>query len=147
MNIYKKEFAVILAAWTLILMTACSQETIIPQEALPLEITTYISTHFPDYSILQSVKDRDDFVLTYDIILSDGISLEFNRKNEIIDIDGHSKLPDSVIPEKILLYVKTNYPSSIITDWELDDRNQQVQLDNGLDIEFTMSGDFVRIDD
>jgi hypothetical protein len=83
---------------------------------------------------------------TYDILLSESISLEFNRKKEIIDIDGVAQLPNSVIPEKILQYVTTNYPTNFITDWELDDKNQQVQLDNGLDLEFKMNGDFLRID-
>ena len=55
-------------------------------------------------------------------------------------------MPNSVIPEKILQYVTTNYPTNFITDWELDDKNQQVQLDNGLDLEFKMNGDFLRID-
>ena len=79
-------------------------------------------------------------------MLSDQISLEFNRKNQIIDIDGKTALPNSVIPEKIRQYVTANYPTNVITDWELDDRNQQIQLDNGLDLEFTMNGDFIRID-
>ncbi|NLW30122.1 MAG: hypothetical protein GXY77_01545 [Fibrobacter sp.] len=74
------------------------------------------------------------------------MSLEFNRKNEIIDIDGVSQLPNSVIPEKILQYVTTNYPTNFITDWELDGKNQQIELDNGLDLEFNMNGDFLRID-
>ena len=78
--------------------------------------------------------------------MSESISLEFNRKKEIIDIDGVAQLPNSVIPEKILQYVTTNYPTNFITDWELDDKNQQVQLDNGLDLEFKMNGDFLRID-
>ena len=78
--------------------------------------------------------------------MSESISLEFNRKKEIIDIDGVTQLPNSVIPEKILQYVTTNYPTNFITDWKLDDKNQQVQLDNGLDLEFKMNGDFLRID-
>ena len=104
-------------------------------------------THFPDNTILQAVIERDGLTKTYNIILSENISLEFNRKKEIIDIDSETKLPDSVIPAKILQYVTTNYPDNFITDWELDNKNQQVQLNNGLDLEFNMNGDFLRIDD
>ena len=127
-------------------LTSCDKEEVIPSADLPSEITSYISTHFSNNSIVQVIKDRDGLTKTYDILLSESISLEFNRKKEIIDIDGVAQLPNSVIPEKILQYVTTNYPTNFITDWELDGKNQQVQLDNGLDLEFNMKGDFLRID-
>ena len=127
-------------------LTSCDREEVIPSTDLPSEITSYISTHFPNNSIVQVIKDRDGLTKTYDILLSESISLEFNRKKEIIDIDGVTQLPNSVIPEKILQYVTTNYPANFITDWELDDKKQQVQRDNELDLEFKMNGDFLRID-
>jgi len=127
-------------------LSSCDKEEIILSSDLPSEITSYISTHFPNNTITQVIKDRDGLAKTYDILLSENVSLEFNRKKEIIDIDGITQLPNSVIPEKILQYVTTNYLSNFITDWELDDKNQQVQLDNGLDLEFNMKGDFLRID-
>lgn len=80
------------------------------------------------------------------MILEGSISLEFNRKNEIVEINSISKLPDSVVPEKIRQYVSANYPDNIIIGWERDDRNQQVELNNRLELEFNMSGDFLRID-
>lgn len=127
-------------------LTSCDEEEVIPSSELPSEITSYITTHFPNNTIVQVINDRDGLNKTYDILLSENISLEFNRKKEIIDIDGVNQLPISVIPEKILQYVTANYPTNFITDWELDDKNQQVQLDNGLDLEFNMDGDFLRID-
>lgn len=44
--------------------------------------------------------ERDELSKTYDILLSENINLEFNRKKEIIEIDGETQLPNSVIPEK-----------------------------------------------
>ena len=128
-------------------LVACDKESILPNSELPDEIKTYVSTHFPDNSILQVIKDQDGFIKSYDLTLSGNIGLEFNRKKEIIGIDGVGRLPDSVIPEKIRQYVSSNYPNQFITDWELDDRNQVVELDNGLDLKFNMAGDFLRLDD
>ncbi len=54
------------------------------------------------------------------------------EKKEVIDIEGLTKLPDSVIPAKLLEYATTNYPDNYIIGWELDDRNQQIKLENGL---------------
>lgn len=127
-------------------LTSCEKEEIISSLDLPIEINSYISTHFPNKSILQVIKDKDGLTKSYDILLNENVSLEFNRKNEIIDIDGNSKLPDSVIPDKILQFIALKYAANFITDWQLDGNNQQVELDNGLDLEFNMKGEFLRID-
>ena len=127
-------------------LISCAKDEVIPVSELPAEMKAYISIHFPSNTILQVVKDVDGLTKTYDVLLSERISLEFNRQKEIIDIDSEIALPNSVIPEQIRQYVTANYPSNVITDWELDDRNQQVQLNNGLDLKFNMNGDFLRID-
>lgn len=129
------------------LFSACDKETILDlHHEVPAEIASYVSTHFPDHQILQLIKDVDGLKKTYDLILEGNVKLEFNRKKEIIEIDSDIKLPDSVIPEKIRIYVEENYPYNYVTDWELEGRNQQIGLDNGLDLIFSMNGDFIRID-
>ena len=127
-------------------LTSCEKEKILTISELPTEITAYVSTHFPNNTITQALMERDGLSKTYDILLAENINLEFNRKKEIIEIDGETQLPNSVIPEKILQYVTVNYPTNFITDWKLDGKYQQVQLDNGLNLEFNMKGDFLRID-
>lgn len=141
-----KSIMTFLALAATFMFSSCDKEVISPVSELPQEITNYITTHFPSNSVVQFLEDTDGFIKTYDIVLSDGISLEFNRKKEIINIDGLSSLPSSVIPAKISEYVSGQYPGNSITDWELDGKNQQIELDNGLDLEFNMNGDFLRID-
>jgi len=136
----------IFASVTLFLTISCEKEIITPSDDLPVEISTYLTIHFPKNTIVQVIKDLDGLTKTYDILLSENISLEFNRKKEVIAIDGVTQLPNSVIPEKILQYVNINYPTQFITDWELDFDNQQIELNNGLDLEFNKKGDFLRID-
>ena len=102
----------------------CDKDILLSESQLPSEIKTYVNTHFSDYSILQVTKDKDGFELTYDVILSEWITLEFNRKKEIIGIDGNknTKLFDSVISEKILTYVTSNYSNNYITEWKITDK-------------------------
>lgn len=133
--------------FALLFFTSCNKDKVLLTSEIPEEIRNYISTHFPDNSIQHVTKEKDDFTVTYDVLLDGNTSLEFNRKKEIIDIDGTTKLPDSVIPEKILQYVATDYPDNFITDWELEDKHQQVGLDNDLDLEFSMEGEFIRFDE
>lgn len=129
-----------------LMSASCEKESIMGPENLPEKVSTYISTHFPDHKVIQYIKDKDGLELTHDVTLNESLFLEFNRKEEIIEIDGVSKLPDSVIPEKILKFVTENYPTQVITDWELDDNRQQVELDNGVGLEFNKAGDFIKID-
>jgi hypothetical protein len=144
---YRNSFIkTIFASVTLFLTISCEKEIITPSDDLPVEISTYLTIHFPKNTIVQVIKDLDGLTKTYDILLSENISLEFNRKKVVIAIDGVTQLPNSVIPEKILQYVNINYPTQFITDWELDFDNQQIELNNGLDLEFNKKGDFLRID-
>lgn len=128
------------------MLMSCEKKYILPLTDIPSEISNYVNTHFPDNPITQAIKDTDGLERTYDITLEGGFFLEFNRKKEVIDIEGLSKLPDSVIPTKLLEYVTTNYPDNDIIGWELDDPDQQIKLENGLELEFNMNGDFLRID-
>ena len=131
---------------TTLILTGCDKETILNENDIPVEIKTYVEPHFPASKILQCVKDKDGLELNYDVIIEGNFKLEFNKKKEIESIDGVTQLPDSVIPAKILNYVQTNYASNFITDWDLDRNDQQVELDNGLELKFNKSGDFLRID-
>ncbi len=128
----------------LLLMISCDKETILSATQIPNEIETYLITPFPEHNIIQFSKDVEGLTKTYQVILDGNISLEFNRQKRIIEIDGTDKLPDSVIPEKIRNYVADHFPNNFITDWELEGKHQQVGLDNDLDLEFTMDGDFIR---
>lgn len=131
---------------TVFSLTSCDKEAIINTSDLPNEISTYIAIHFPDNGIMMSVKEREGLLKGYDIWLTGDIRLIFNEKGMIRDIDGNSQLPQSVIPEKLLEYTALTYPLNVITDWELEGRKQQIELDNGLGLVFKMNGEFVRID-
>lgn len=144
MKLLHKLAAVALVA----LFSSCDKddETLISETNLPSAIKTYVATHFPNNAVSRAVKDTDDNKITYDISLAGNFELEFDESFNIIDIDGRTQLPDSVIPQAIRTYVTTNYPGQFITDWELELNHQQVELNNGLDLEFNMDGSFIRID-
>lgn len=127
-------------------VSAFAQERIVSFSEVPDSIQAYVKKHFPDNKVLQAEVDFKGLTKEYDIILSDNIKLEFNKKNNIKSIDAKTELPGSVIPKAILNYVKSNYPDNFITEWELEDKHQEIGLDNGLELEFKMNGEFIRID-
>ncbi|SHJ66447.1 PepSY-like domain-containing protein [Pseudozobellia thermophila] len=143
---------VIAMASMLTLFTSCSDDDdnsndiFLSEAEIPESIQTYINDHFGETTILNAEKETENDGVTYEIHLSDNTDLEFNGDLDIVDIDGTSKLPESVIPEAIRDYTATNYPDNYITDWELELDHQQVELDNHVELEFDMNGDFIRID-
>ncbi len=137
---------IIAALGLLLFATSCDEEKGLSENEIPNEITTYVTTHFPTNNIIRVTEDKDGTRKSYDVVLSGNIKLEFNSQREITDIDSSSKLPDSVIPQAIRDYVSENYPDNFITDWELEDNHQQVGLNNDVDLEFTMDGEFLRVD-
>ncbi|MDD2983708.1 MAG: PepSY-like domain-containing protein [Crocinitomicaceae bacterium] len=127
-------------------LTSCDKEKVISNAQLPSEVKNFVSLHFPQNPIIHSVEAKEGFNKSYDLILEGNFNLEFNRKYQIEEIKGITALPNSVIPEKIRIYVQNNYPTMAITDWELEKKNQKIELDNQLTLEFTMQGDYLRID-
>lgn len=126
--------------------TACDDERVVGENALPKAASLYITQHFPSHKVVQVVKERDDMKTTYDVFLDEGYRLEFSKKGDILGVEGNSELPDSVIPPAILTYVQASYPDEHILDWELDDTGQEVTLSNRLELKFDKNGNFLRID-
>lgn len=135
------------------LMASCSndddsknKDVLLAEADIPSAIIAYKTTHFPEHEIVSAYKDLDNNTLSYDVLLSGAVALGFNSSYEITDIDGTTQLPDSVIPQAILDYVAQSYPANFITDWELERNHQQIELNNGLELEFELNGAFIRID-
>lgn len=136
-------FCIIIVAIT---YTCLAQKVVIPGAELPSEIKSYIATHFPNQSINIAIKDNDDYNKTFKIILDNLTKFEFNQKKEIIEIKGKFKLPNTVIPDKILTYVNSNYSGNFIVGWKLDNNKQEIELDNGIELEFKINDEFLRVD-
>jgi hypothetical protein len=142
----KKLIVTICTVIIAITFSGCTKEVIKPGADLPVLIQAYIATHFPDQSITEAIINKNDSINAYEITLDNLTTLEFNNKYEIMDIDGITRIPESVISDKILAYVSINYPNNFITGWEMDEGKQEVELDNALDLEFDSNNDFLRID-
>lgn len=126
--------------------TACDDERVVGENALPKAAGLYITQHFPSHQVVQVVKERDDLKTTYEVFLDEGYRLAFSKKGDILGVEGNNRLPDSAIPPTVLTYVQTNYPDEYILSWELDDTGQEVTLSNRRELKFDKNGNFLRID-
>ena len=135
-------------ALSLFVIAGCENEKVVSETSLPATAREFVEAHFPSAVIQQVVKDKDDLSISYDVILDNQIRLEFDKDGDCYDIEGNSKskLPDTVIPLKVLEYVQKTYPDSFISAWEKDKTDQEVKLSNNIELVFNLSGTFLRID-
>lgn len=139
-----KLVSIVIVLLSVFFATGCDKESTISEQQIPREIKDYISLHFPNSSISRCVKDDGDDEL-YEVTLTNGYRLGFNSGKLIVDIDGNTKLPDSVVPASLLAYIGSHYPGNYSIGWEIEMNTQKLQLNNNLLLVFSMTGDFLRI--
>lgn len=109
----------------------------ITADRLPRQAQAFLAAHFSDVGISYATADRELFETTYDVALNDGTRIEFGRKGEWREIKSpHTPLPRSVVPRAIAEYVTRNYPKAVIRQLEYENGEYEVELSNGIKIDF-----------
>lgn len=119
------------------------------QRQVPQQIANFVAKHYGNTTVRGIDKDVDKRKVTYEVDLNDGTELEFDGKFNLIEVKSASRnvaVPASVMPKSIVNYVRANYPNLHIVKWEKERRGYDVELSNGVDLEFNTRGKFVRID-
>lgn len=141
-----KKIVLLIGVLAALSLQSCDGEKFIGVTDLPEKAATFIQNNFPSAEVISVVKDYDDLTYTYDVVLSDGTKIEFKRSGEWKDVEARtSKVPDSIVPAKILTYVQTNYEGNYIVDISRDIR-YDVELDNKRELVFNLSGDYLGVD-
>jgi hypothetical protein len=74
------------------------------------------------------------------------VKFDKNGTWEEVDAPDNLAIPISFIPNKIVDYVTEYYPSADINGIDKEKSKYDVELTNGLDLEFNSAGKFVRMD-
>jgi len=139
---------ILLSAFVFFLgISANAQETTIKNSELPAEATAFIKKYFSKSTIHHAIKDKDKTKITYEVMLDNMTELEFTEKGAWKEVDGKDKaIPTGYILKPILDYVKNNYPKASITHIDKGLSDIDIDLDNGIELEFDLKGKFLRID-
>lgn len=126
---------------------AFAQQPMLNPDQLPNQITQYIQKHFPDSQIVAAQKEDEIFSpVEYEVWLNNGTQIDF-EKTTMVNIESNAKLPASVIPNNIAEYVNSNFSSTFIVSFELDNGKQGIELNNGMELIFDDQGNFLGMDD
>lgn len=120
---------------------------IVTVNELPPVAQTFVSTNFPGTNASYVIKECCE----YEVTLSDGTQLEFNRKGEWRKVDmKNMPVPASVaasLPAPAAAYLETSFPGVPVEKVEIEHRRYKVELLNGLELEFNSKGICKEIDD
>lgn len=115
---------------------------------LPAAARTVLKANFkPGVSVIKTDKDFGR-VSEYEVILTDGSEVTFDRKGNWKDIESsiNGSVPSKMIPKGISDFVKANQKNTRIVGIERTRGGYEVELSNGVEMKFDKNGRFLKYD-
>lgn len=139
---------VLVFALALISIQIYAQGKIIQFSELPKSAQEFVSTYY-DSKLVSYIKLEKDFMATsYEVKLNNGIEIEFDSKGNWTEVDvKKTAVPNQLVNSNIRTYVNKSFPNNEIVQISRKGRKIEIELTNGLDLEFDKNGKFLRIDD
>lgn len=116
--------------------------------SLPEAAKTTLSKNFKAKVSLVKIEKNLGIVREYEVHLTDGTEVAFDSKGnwESIETAANKSVPSSLVPKPIADYIASNYKKTKIISIDKERDGYDVELNNGIDLKFDMSGKFKRFD-
>lgn len=114
---------------------------------LPAKAQTLLSKHFKGQKVMLATIESGVVSRSYDVVLRNGTKLEFDNKGNLTEIDCKQGIvPSQLIPQPIKNYLKENYRGEAVRKIELNKKEYEVELTNGIDLTFNKHFQLIDID-
>lgn len=114
---------------------------------LPAKAQTLLSKHFKGQKVMLATIESGVVSRSYDVVLRNGTKLEFDKKGNLTEIDCKQGIvPSQLIPQPIKNYLKKNYRGEAVKKIELNNKEYEVELTNGIDLTFNKHFQLIDID-
>ena len=130
-------------------VAACGNETVSHDvSTLPVKARTTIQQNFDAAITLVKTETEGIGDKEYEVTLSDGSEVTFNGAGEWENIERPANLavPVGLIPTAITNFVNEKHAGALIIGIEKDKKGYDIDLSNGLEIQFDKTGNFVKYD-
>jgi len=128
--------------------TTNAQKKTITVKELPQTAQTFITNNFKGQTVSSAVKDKEFMDTDYTVQLSGGFKLEFDKNGNWEEVNGNGKaVPAAIIPKNIADYVAKTQKGHKIIKIEKEKMGYDVDLSNGLGLDFDSNGKFLKVDD
>ena len=143
-----KSFLMALVAYSFSFTACTAGEKVITYPELPLDAQRLIEKYFQKADVSVVIMDKEAIFVEYEVRLTDGTKIEFEKNGELKKIDcGTKAVPETLLPEPVRQYVKNQLPNTLITEWSKDDFRWKAELSNHLELVFNRKFEFVGLDD
>lgn len=114
---------------------------------LPAKAQTLLTKHFKGQKVMLATIESGVVSRSYDVVLRNGTKLEFDKKGNLTEIDcKQSIVPSQLIPQPIKNYLKENYRGETVRKIELNKKEYEVELTNGIGLTFNKHFQLIDID-
>ena len=138
----KKILATLSAILALSASTASASDRIIDFSALPQPVQQFAKANFKDKKVAV-VKEDTSFFGT----VTDGTEIEFAHDGTWKEVSAKtSSVPNSIVPEQILGYIKDNFNSSPVIQIERKRYGYKVELASKQELKFNKQFVFLGLD-
>lgn len=121
---------------------------LITKDQLPAQASAFIADYFAKAEIARVTLDKEIFDRSYEVTMSCGAKLEFNRDGEWDNIEcPKAQIPVAILPKAIRDYLAAYYPGFHIKELERNRRSYEVKLESGRKLKFDADGEFIKIED
>ena len=142
-----KRFLLLIAA-TLTFSAASAQDSKVTFNDLPADAINFVRQHFLVDHIASVWKDTDYNDEEYTVIFRDGLEIEFNGNGDWKELKArHGKVPDHVVPEKILAHVSATFPFESIKEVSrnLTKKRYKAELTDNQELKFDENFNFIGV--
>lgn len=131
-----------------LLMTACSDKPVIPEQ-LPAPVKTFVQQTYPGQTITFAQKDLELFGWQYEVFLADGTHIEFDTDDmwDKIESPVGQPVPVQLIPAPIATHLLANFPGVFVTKIDKDRNGYEIELASGIELKYNKQGALREMDD
>lgn len=143
----KRIIFAIAATFALLTAYSCDKDHFVEPSYLPVQATEFIKEHFSQVNVVSVKKEHDFLAVEYDVYLSNGTEITFDKKGVWKSIDCERQaLPSAILPQAIRSYVESNYPDMVVEEISKEHYGYEVGFMGGLELHFNKSGKLVNVD-
>ena len=145
----KKIFVTVALLFAGITVSLADNDRPITLEQLPAPAQTFLKTHFADLTLAYAVEDPKLIGSEYEVTYTDRTEVEFRSNGEWSSVERRdAAVPASIVPVQSSAYVaKSRFPHQFIKKIDRNSYTWEIELSNGIEIEFDKDFRVIDIDD
>jgi hypothetical protein len=129
-------------------LQAGERERAITFGKLPMKAQNFITDNFSKDQVLLITEETEFLDKEFKVMLENGISLKFESDGAWKKVENKlTAVPESLIPSEIRSFVDQKFPKADIREIQRKKRGWEIELMNGISLEFDKRFNLVDYDD